>query len=800
MYRWIFVGLLVCSAPVFANSAQWTQATADFYRGHFATALQTWQTLRRNTTDRQQQVALTLASAAAQRQLGLYQACRVLLDSLLAPANTLALTEAERALLWIEASRLNLVAGRDYRSVALTQAAQAVETAQRSADGWVLAAAHNLRANTLVLDGRKAEALDSYRLALHALPAGPAPYPLLADLSAKIKVNTAKAWLELPSTPDNAAALTAAFDAAVAAAQAPWQDRYNQIFALIALAKPHPNHTTPSHLDLLELALQQAKQLDNASALSQVYGELGAAHEQAQHYAIALAYTRQASFFAQSPAEAAIRYRWYWQQGRLLHQLGRASAAIVAYDLAIQALNPIRESLLKTGYDAQSRSFREHIGPVYFEMVDVLLQQAPQAEPAESQRLRLKARDIIEQYKAAQLHDYFDSPCLRHQTRACQPFAPGQQTSKIRSAILYPIPLPDRLVTLLSLPDGTLHQITSPISADELRFHIEQLLAPLRQEQHLSPARRDASAATATADSCDFQSRSATNTVPSGDLPPVFYQAAKQLYAHLISPLQAQLHAQAIDTLVIVPEGALRSLPFAALYHDGHYLVEEYALAISPGLCLELPASTPNSAQNILLAGVSEGDDTLKPLPCAKAELEHLAQLFHVHRPPLLLNQDFTRDNFQNHLQARHYDIVHIASHGEFRAESAENYILIHRHKLGLQALNQLLRMDNLLKEDPIDLLVLSACETASSDENEQAGLGLAGVALSAGVRNALASLWKIDDRATPALILAFYQALQQPGMSKARALQQAQRTLLQDPQYQHPYYWAAFVLIGSGR
>jgi len=790
MYQWILVGLWVCSVPVFASSAQWTQATTDFHQGQFVAALKTWQSLRRNTSDQQQQVALSLASAAAQRQLGLYQDCRASLDGLLAQINRLS--DAERALLWIEFSRLNLVAGRDYRSVALTQATQAVEAAQRSADGWVLAAAYNLRANALALDGRTTAALDSYRLALQALPDGSSPYPLLADLSAKIKLNAAKTWAALPPTADN----RAAFDAAVTAAQAPWQDRYQQIFALMTLATLKPNQRTASTLHLLEQALQQAKQLDNASALSQVYGALGAAHEQAQHYAPALDYTRQASFLAQASAAPALLYRWYWQQGRLLRKLGQASAAIVAYDLAIQTLNPIRESLVKTGYDAQSRTFREHIGPVYFEMVDVLLQQAPQAEPSEGQRLRLKARDILEQYKAAQLHDYFDSPCLRHQTKACQSFAPGQHT---KSAILYPIPLPDRLVTLLSLPDGTLHQITSPLSADELRFNIEQLLTPLRQEQHLSPARRDAATDTATADSCDFQPRSAANILPSTTLPPVFYQAAAHLYDHLIGPLQAQLQAQAIDTLVIVPEGALRSLPFAALRQNSRYLIEEYALTLSPGLCLALPASTPKTAQNILLAGISAGDDTLKPLPCAKAELEHLAQLFRAHQPLLLLNQDFTRENFQNHLQARHYDIVHIASHGEFRAESAENYILIHRQKLDLQTLSQLLHIDNLLKDDPIDLLVLSACETASSGENEQAGLGLAGVALSAGVRNALASLWKIDDRATPALILAFYQALQQPGMSKARALQQAQRRLLQDPQYQHPYYWAAFVLIGSG-
>lgn len=95
-----------------------------------------------------------------------------------------------------------------------------------------------------------------------------------------------------------------------------------------------------------------------------------------------------------------------------------------------------------------------------------------------------------------------------------------------------------------------------------------------------------------------------------------------------------------------------------------------------------------------------------------------------------------------------------------------------------------------------MELLTLSACQTATGDD--RAALGLAGLALKAGARSAVASLWFINDQASGALVMDFYRALASGRLSKAKALQAAQRAMIADPLLGHPAYWAPFLLIGN--
>lgn len=99
-------------------------------------------------------------------------------------------------------------------------------------------------------------------------------------------------------------------------------------------------------------------------------------------------------------------------------------------------------------------------------------------------------------------------------------------------------------------------------------------------------------------------------------------------------------------------------------------------------------------------------------------------------------------------------------------------------------------------RQTPLDLLTLSACETAVGDD--RAALGLAGVAIKAGARSALASLWSINDKASSLLVAEFYRQLMNPAFNRAQALQAAQMMLLKDPQYDHPVYWAPFLMINN--
>lgn len=95
-----------------------------------------------------------------------------------------------------------------------------------------------------------------------------------------------------------------------------------------------------------------------------------------------------------------------------------------------------------------------------------------------------------------------------------------------------------------------------------------------------------------------------------------------------------------------------------------------------------------------------------------------------------------------------------------------------------------------------IELLVLSACQTAAGDE--RAGLGIAGVAFQAGARSTIASLWNLDDESTSVLMNEFYQELANKKLTKAEALRHAQLALLQNPKYKRPMFWAPYILLGN--
>jgi len=141
------------------------------------------------------------------------------------------------------------------------------------------------------------------------------------------------------------------------------------------------------------------------------------------------------------------------------------------------------------------------------------------------------------------------------------------------------------------------------------------------------------------------------------------------------------------------------------------------------------------------------------------------------------------------------YQIVHLATHGEFSSSAEGTFVLTWNEKLTVEQLNHLLRSDK-KQINPIELLVLSACRTAFGDN--RASLGLAGMAVRSGARSTIASLWDVDDQATAELMAKFYQELTNSQNTKSEALRRAQLAILKNDKFAHPYYWAAFVLIGN--
>jgi CHAT domain-containing protein len=367
----------------------------------------------------------------------------------------------------------------------------------------------------------------------------------------------------------------------------------------------------------------------------------------------------------------------------------------------------------------------------------------------------IEARDTVETLKSAEVRDYFKEQCLAapEAKRTAVERAAGQSS---RTAVLYPIILPDRIELLLSFADGP-QQFTSHVDAKTLNDTVHSL-------------------------------RPAVETLGKRD----YFGPAERLYDWLIRPIDAALAERHIDTLVVIPDGALRTIPFATLYDGKEFLVAKYALATSPGLTLMDPEPIERQANaRVLLAGLSKPVQGFAALDSVPGELSSIGKLY---GGTVLENEDFRLSTVEQDLKTVPYSVVHIASHGEFDSDPQNTYILTYDGKLTLDNLEDALKYSQ-FREQPLELLTLSACRTAAGDD--KSALGLAGVAIKAGARSAVASLWFVSDEASTHLIELFYAKLS-AGLSKAKAMQQAQLEMIGDRRFRHPGYWSPFLVIGN--
>jgi CHAT domain-containing protein len=269
--------------------------------------------------------------------------------------------------------------------------------------------------------------------------------------------------------------------------------------------------------------------------------------------------------------------------------------------------------------------------------------------------------------------------------------------------------------------------------------------------------------------------------------PTRYLTSAQQLYTLFIAPIAEELKRQKIDTLLFCVGAGLRSVPFAALHDGKQFLVEQYSIGLIPAFSLIDPRYESIQRARVLAMGASEFQD-LSPLPSVPQELSAIIQ---GRGGNSFLNNQFTVDNLQTQRQKESYPIVHLATHARFQPGKVENsYLQFWEQKLSL---NQLPKLQ--LKLPIVDLLVLSACQTALG--NPQAELGFAGLAIQSGAKSVLGSLWNVSDTGTLQLMTQFYQQLKTEP-TKARALRKAQVEILKQKDVSHPYNWSAFTMIGS--
>ena len=327
------------------------------------------------------------------------------------------------------------------------------------------------------------------------------------------------------------------------------------------------------------------------------------------------------------------------------------------------------------------------------------------------------------------------------------------------AAVIYATILSDRVEVILKLPQQPLRHYATRLPQKQVEQTLEQLRRNIAEPDALQQTQ--------------IQSQ--------------------QVYSWLIQPGADAIAQSHVKTLVFVLDGLLRNIPMSALY-DGHqYLIEHYAVALSPSLQLFDPKPLQAASLNALVVGLDQARHGFSRLPNVGNELKQIQAEV---RSQVLLNQQFTTQAFQTQMKAQPFAIAHLATHGQFSSKADETFILAWDKTINVNELNTLLRSRDQQRSQPLELLVLSACETAAGDK--RATLGLAGVALRAGARSTIASLWSVNDESTALLMNQFYQALINQAQPRAEALRRAQLTLLKTPAYQLPIFWAPYVLIGS--
>jgi CHAT domain-containing protein/predicted negative regulator of RcsB-dependent stress response len=537
------------------------------------------------------------------------------------------------------------------------------------------------------------------------------------------------------------------------------EDSYPKAHALINAGllcgdlRPHlpdrKTRLTALSAEALAQAVRVGQAIGDPRTLSYAYGYLGNLYETEGRSEGALTLTTRAVYYAQRSQAPESLYRWYWQSGRVLRSMGKTADAIAAYRQALGNLQTIRKDMAVCYGDSEA-SLRSTAALLCSQYVDLLLEVASSAE--DTQRYLSEAREALELVKVFELRDYFKDDCVdaARYVETKLDFLSGS------ALIVYPILLKNRLELLVRFPDS-LRRYTVNVSEEDLTREVR-----------------------------DFRSKIEKRT--TGE----FLPHARTLYDWLVRPYEKDLAAFKIDTLVFVPDGPLRTIPMAALHNGKTFLIEEYATAITPGLNLTDPRPMRKDQIKVLTFGLTESVQDFPALPYVSAELQGINQVFSGRS---LLNQDFVASRLEQELKRGPFSILHIASHGHFGNDVEDTFVLAFDTRLTMDRLGEYVGLFR-FREEPLDLLTLSACETAAGDD--RAALGLAGIAIRAGARSALATLWQVNDPASYKLVVEFYRQIRNPGTSRASALQAAQLELLKDPRYSHPCYWAPFLLINN--
>ena len=540
------------------------------------------------------------------------------------------------------------------------------------------------------------------------------------------------------------------------------------------------------HLQSLEVA----REIKDRRGEGQSLGNLGIAY-----YSLGK-YDKEIEFHLQSLAIAReIKDRR--GEGNALNNLGVAfrnikqpELAILFYKQSVNVTEAIRKDIRKLDKDIQ-QSYLTTVEITYRNLADILLQQ---------NRI-LEALQVLDLLKIQELEDYlknikgsdrsaqgvrllvpekaisdkllavsFDNaPAINQQLASPIQQLPKSEINKVPdylnqiprgTVLLYPFILGDRLEIILFAPNNLPIRRTTKISKDQL----EELIIDFRAAL-LDPSSDD------------------------------FKEPSLQLYNLLIKPIEAELAQLNTKTILYAPDGQLRYIPITALYDGKQLLVEKYQISNLIAYTLSDFTPQPQNAPNILAGafGGKAGDRKFgqTALPATVREVQAIANSFQ--NSVTLIEEQFSRKAIES--KFKKHNILHLATHAEFNIGAPDQSFIIFGNgdKIRLNEITDW-QIPN------IDLIILSACQTGLGKLGSGVEiLGFGYQVQKAGAKQAIASLWKVDDNQTSVLMTAFYAELQKGNVTATEALRRAQVSLIKSKDYNHPYYWSAFFAIGNG-
>jgi len=515
---------------------------------------------------------------------------------------------------------------------------------------------------------------------------------------------------------------------------------------------------TKAHIKKAYEIYQQMETINNCindnRLASRLYLRLAGLYEKDQQIKQAMKLTQKSIFHAQQIPSQHSLYLSCWQLARLHKKADNLEKAIKQYSQAIEYLSPIRKQIYNSEL-TKKNVFDQNIKPVYLELSELYFEMADAVKmnSALYDEYIQQIWTIMDQVKAAELEDIFNDPCVTYHKDTDLKLDDTPESV----AIIYFIPFSRQPALIMRLPNGFRH----------LRLNIETS----NFTEKIYQLRKD------ILDWGNFETNAA------------------ELYNLIIAPIYNDLKRQNVKTLVIASDGAMCLIPFSVFFMpDERFLIEEFEIVTIPALHLTRMDEVNRQNPMGLICGLTEerkvGNIRFVELPLIKQEVEDIGQII---PGKVLLNNDYTFARLKKEMEEANYSAVHLATHGEFGSIPEKTFLVTQNSLMTMNDLEGLIKKRSGYS---IDLLTLSACQTAIGDS--RAAFGLAGIAVKAGANCAVATLWSVDDFASQKIFTSFYRNVFEKKYTKAKAMQQAQLKFFNDPRLWQPVMWSAFLVIGN--